>query len=167
MYQSSSLSRFDHVRRRQLLRMKKRSNWFLGPNQSISLDSESVLGSQEASVGKCSLDATSSDALMSDITASDGGTSDGKPEVLRISSDGSYLDDAHTTTTTTDTSHHHTRSRLQPPDIVNGNHAPRSSNSNTPTRKHSSPSHQVTEKDVRYFMVENWYGTPSTASGHS
>ncbi len=158
MYQSSSLSRFDHVRRRQLLRMKKRSNWFLAPNQSISLGSESVIGSREASVGKSSFEATSSDALMS----SDGGISDTPQEVLRLSSDGSYLDDAHHSDNM-----HKPLTRLQPPDIVNGNHAASSSSpSNTPPRKHSSPAHVVTEKDVRYFMVENWYGSPA-AGGHS
>lgn len=37
MYISSSLSRFDNVKRRQMLRMKKRSHWFLSPNDSYRL----------------------------------------------------------------------------------------------------------------------------------
>lgn len=45
------------------------------------------------------------------------------------------------------------------PDYVNGNHH---------LQQHSTPNNtsqrapMVTERDVRYFMVENWYGTPTT-----
>lgn len=80
---STSLSRFDSVRRRQLMRLRKRSNWFLSPN--ISHDSRSALSSFEASGGgissmdPASSEATTSDGTMSDcIPASDG---------IRISSD--------------------------------------------------------------------------------
>lgn len=83
---STSLSRFDSVRRRQLLRLRKRSNWFLSPNTSGQDDSRSALSSFEASGGGISsiIDPASSEAATSDGTMSDCiPTSDG----IRISSD--------------------------------------------------------------------------------
>ena len=175
------------------MRMKKRSNWFLGPNTTVSLES-----SRETSLGKSSLDATSSDALMSDVTASDGGISD-TPVRRRCSSDvgSSFLEEQerlgmavidphllHTSHLThlhhsPHTHHHHLHPphqrspRLQQPDIINGNHATGGTSmlsvdsphhSLTPSPSPSDVDAAVTEKDVRYFMVENWYGKPASPS---
>ncbi len=231
IYQSSSLSRFDYVRRRQIIRMKKRSNWFLAPNISAtSADSHSsFLGSRDRSVGRSSFDGTSSDALMSDVTdRSDGGMSDTHySEGMRLSTeaDTSFLDSSHDQSmigteltaggggvalTTTPASHTHAhafgprgdaavvkatpttattissssggnssgsssnpRHKLQAPDFINGNHsassAPTPSPSLTPSpRPPSTPSHSsISEKDVRCFMVENWYGSPASQGSHS
>lgn len=80
---STSLSRFDSVRRRQLMRLRKRSNWFLTPD--ISYDSRSALSSFEASGGGIS----SMDPASSEATTSDGTMSDCIPgsDGIRISSD--------------------------------------------------------------------------------
>ncbi len=189
IYQSSSLSRFDYVRRRQIIRMKKRSNWFLAPNMgATSGDSHSsFLGSRERSVGRSSFDNTSSDALMSDVTdRSDGGFSDTlHSEGVRLSTevDTSFLDTSHDQSMTGSEYASHVaaaasrgpgnprNTRLQPPDFINGNHSaagsPRSV-SLTPSPSHTSPSNTtISEKDVRCFMVENWYGSPASQSSHS
>lgn len=158
MYQSSSLSRFDNVRRRQLMRMKKRSNWFLANTPT------SQPGSREPSVGKSSLDA-SSDALMSDVTSDFGVTDTPMSDRLRLSSDGgSFLDDSYRTHLRSSSLEAH-RSRLQQPDLINGNHTMAStSSSRGPSPRHSTPSPSVTDKDVRYFMVENCYEASSPHS---
>ena len=183
IYQSSSLSRFDYVRRRQIIRMKKRSNWFLAPNMSAtSADSHSsFLGSRDRSVGRSSFDGTSSDALMSDVTdRSDGGMSDTHySEGMRLSADveTSFLETSHDQSmigsqlaaTTPNSRGGNPRSRLQPPDFINGNHsASGTSPSLTPSPRPSTPSHtSITERDVRCFMVENWYGSPASQGSHS
>ena len=183
IYQSSSLSRFDYVRRRQIIRMKKRSNWFLETNMSAtSADSHSsFLDSRERSVGRSSFDGTSSDALMSDVTdRSDGGMSDTHySEGMRLSTDvdSSFLDTSHDQSMTGSelvaaTSNRrgvNPRSKLQTPDFINGNHsASGTSPSLTPSPRPSTPSHSsITEKDVRCFMVENWYNSPASQGSHS
>lgn len=178
MYQSNSLSRFDHVRRRQLMRMRKRSNWFLAhqhipQNQAnvsmdttygnMSMDSSersALLGSREVSLSRRSCDAGSSEAIMSDMTTSDGGLSDTPyQERIRLSSDSSYLlvpGRSHGPPMYESTP----RPRLQQPDLINGNHSP-----GTPPppghtqRRRSTPTPPVTERDVRCFMQENFYGS--------
>lgn len=81
-YLSTSLSRFDSVKRRQIIRMRKRSNWFLSPNTSY--DSRSALGSYEAA--SCGI--SSMDPASSDVTTSDGGMSDvPTSDAIRLSSD--------------------------------------------------------------------------------
>lgn len=134
--------------------MKKRSSWFLSPHPNTSSENESMLGSREASVGKSSLDGLSSDALMSDITHSDGGMSD-TPERLRLS-DIENIDDSFRITTSTPASKQPAAksSKLHTSDIVNGNSrlSPRPTASQS--ESHSPP---VSERDVRYFMVESWY----------
>ena len=168
------------------MRMKKRSNWFLGPNTTVSLES-----SRETSVGRSSL-ATSSEAIMSDVTVSDGGMSD-TPVRRRCSSDVecSYLEeqDSPAPRMMVDTRHlhpshhpHHFQGHhpprsprlLQQPDVINGNHgnvqgppllsvdSPRHSITSAPSPSDVEPA--VTEREVRYFMVENWYGKPSSTS---
>lgn len=223
MYLSTSLSRFDHVRRRQMLRLKKRSNWFLSPNTSTSMDSESVLGSHKSSMDA----ATSSDALASDVTASDGGLSDG---ALRHSSDCSYEDagSGHLmspgtmTPGVTPIRGHQPLQRLSHmrQDILNANL--QAADTSTPKRKdnngilstsskveaaaaaagthhlhpgselimggasnasppatpdHLQSSHMpssrlpaagaLSESDVRFFMVESYYGSPAQHNGDS
>ncbi len=210
IYQSSSLSRFDYVRRRQIIRMKKRSNWFLAPNMSAtSADSHSsFLGSRDRSVGRSSFDGTSSDALMSDVTdRSDGGLSDThfsegmQHHRMSTEVDSSFLDTSHDqsltgseiaapTATSFGSSSNNPplrglggggggegsrnypaamRSKLHAPDFINGNHsASGTSPSLTPSPRPSTPSHSsITEKDVRCFMVENWYGSPASQGSHS
>ena len=165
------------------MRMKKRTNWFLSPNSSAmdTTQSESMIGggSGDHSVdGKSSYDATSSEALLSDVTASDGGLSDSglrlasdmdttEPSLLLPLPDGKQRLQQHRHSTT---------------DVINGNHrtstpakpsgAPRPGMtmwSPSSPRHHSgsrspSPQVQVTDHDVRYFMVENFYGSGSSAS---
>ena len=178
-YLSSSLSRFDRVRRRQILQMRKRSNWFLSPNPSTSIDTESALGSREASVGKCSIDAMSSDALLSDVTASDGAMSETR-DTLGLSSD---LDSTYGEHELHHEPHHEPlrrlhahnnhrmstpvhggvagggRQRLQlqrPQDSPGGCSQTQSQGSSQQSSRCASP--QVTDTDVKYFMVERIYG---------
>lgn len=195
-YLSTSLSRFDRVRRRQILQMKKRSNWFLSPNPSTSIETESALGSREASVGKCSIDAMSSDALLSDVTASDGAMSESR-DAMRLSSDLDSTFGEQEQQEPHEPLHrlqadnnHHTSSpvrsaaqqqlqqqqqqqqRLRQPPHSPGTHS-QSHSLHSHTHSHSQASSeqssrcaspQVTDRDVKYFMVEHVYGPPDNGN---
>lgn len=139
LYLSTSLSRFDHVRRRQMLRMKKRTDWFLSPPNARSHST-----SREQS------EATSSEAL--DHTMSDGGLSDTEHLDSSGSVTGAGMDISLPLLP-----HRHTA------DVVNGNHL-RTSTPAPPAPPSHSPGN-VTDREVRYFMVDNYYGT--AASGAS
>ena len=167
------------------MRMRKRSNWFLSPNTSTSLETGSF-GSREASVGKCSM-ATSSDILMSDITASDGGMS----ETVASDNDVSFgeqccggnlrmpvhvhhdqldrLSPCAATEAHTNHQHVHTRDTMVPAHHSTPCKAREipSSSAAIPHQQESGscPSPQVSDSDVRYFMVETHYGP--TDNGHS
>lgn len=173
MYLSTSLTRLrERMQRRQTLQMKKRSTWFLSPQ---SLGSASLLGgSHEVSMGKSSLEATSSDALASDVTASDCGMSDTHvSDAAHISSD---LDCTFDDQESLHLRHPPASAPIQRSsrvcqDMINANHGTAlSTPSKSPRRLGSeldksmasmatdSPSSTVTESQVRYFMVENFYG---------
>ena len=172
-YLSTSLSRFDHVRRKQMIRLKKRSNWFLSSNPPPGgTDRE---GSHDTSVGLLSV-AGSSDLLLSDTAMSDGGASDNMPQdSVQITLDMDSTMNGNDTSVTTDVSVDSSLSsskqtQLQPSDIANVNHqshrplhrlSPSSRGCPTPSPSPPSPLSRVTEKEVRYFMVENYYGSPS------
>lgn len=226
---STSLNRFDNVKRRQMIRMKKRSNWFLSPaasktGTSTSIDTESMMGSREQSVGgkssKSSIDAVSSEALSVDAaTTSDGGISDGGG--ARTPYDVECTFDEVTSSSHRNNHHHHTVLLSSAPksdplskrsiitttttvhqDIVNGNHkgstpvttpvitsshvTPRGSHNlmvatpppwNSSHSRSPSPANTTSttsgggrgvsmEREVRYFMVENYYGTPAEHHHH-
>ena len=165
-YLSTSLSRFDHVRRKQMIRLKKRSNWFLSSNPPPGgADRE---GSHDTSVGLLSV-AGSSDLLLSDNALSDGGASDTAPvDNVQITLNMDSTMNGNDTSAMTDVSVESSTSQqiqLQPSDITNVNHqSHRPLQRLSPSSKgHQSPSplSQVTEKEVRYFMVENYYGSSS------
>ena len=234
MFQSSSLTRCDTVKRRQIIRMKKRSNWFLAPSAPVPHNTSS--SSSSSTCGR-SYDGrrTSSDVLMVDpdcdlvdnshnnsssvftsfviphttsstlntvITS----TPDNTHARQRQSPYHQHINDISSITTASNvnrsllTPHHpvdqHSsvniggqvpslsssssalmpspcsgyqpthcnNSMLSSPDYVNGNHHQHnhgnSSANTTPNNAKKSTSPMVTERDVRYFMVENWYGTP-------
>ena len=230
MYQCNSLTRCDTVKRRQIIRMKKRSNWFLAPTAPTTANTSS--SSSTSTCGARSLDGrrTSSDVMMADPDADMAGNGHNSSSVF------TSIVIPHTTaatlktmtTSTPDNSHkrqsspyhlndissinvnrsllsphvdhhhhgsdvsgathssmsssssaltpspcsghqpntHSNNSILSTPDYVNGNHHQsnhgNSSTTTTSTLNNASKSTSpmVTERDVRYFMVENWYGTP-------
>jgi len=156
--------------------MKKRSDWFLGPNKSSHprADSESVLGgSQQLSVGKSSLEATSLDALMSGTALSDARVTNAG-DAMQLSSDyDSSWNDSYVASSEPMLK---VQSRQ---DGISANHGAIASTSTpiksspillppTARARHqlaASPWQEVTEREVRSFMVENYYsnqdGKPS------
>ena len=166
-YLSTSLSRFDHVRRKQMMRLKKRSNWFLSESPGVT-ERE---GSHDTSV------AGSSDMLVSDNATSDGAASDtaentaeniadNTTDNVRIALDMDSTMNGNDNSVTMDLSVESSqRIQLHPSDINNRLHRPlrrlSPSSGAWPTPSPSPPLPRVTDKEVRYFMVENYYGSPS------
>ncbi|XP_013385135.1 uncharacterized protein LOC106155059 isoform X3 [Lingula anatina] len=69
-FQTKSLSRFDIIKKKQIQRMRQRSNWFLGPFNSINLSMDgSDFGdrSRDTSVSRGFSETGTSDAGMSDV----------------------------------------------------------------------------------------------------
>ena len=175
-YLSTSLSRFDHVRRKQMMRLKKRSNWFLTASPGVT-ERE---GSHDTSV------AGSSDMLVSDNAMSDGAASDiadnttdntaddiadNTTDNVRIALDMDSTMNGNDNSVTTDVSVESSqRIQLHPSDMTDINHrlhrplqrlSPSSGAWPTPSPSPPLPLSRVTDKEVRYFMVENYYGSPS------
>jgi len=160
-YQSSSLSRFDNVRRRQLMRMKKRSNWFLSGSPGNANQS----GMQEP----LHVSNTMSDSVVSDTGILETPT----PLSDRLSDGGGSLMESFLSSCNSDKRLSHSLGPFpyrHQPDLLNGNHTLAStSSSQGPSPRHStpSPSPPVTNRDVRYFMVDNCYEAkrpPSTTA---
>ena len=166
--------------------MKKRSNWFLTTSALQNAGGESARGSRETSVGKSSVDAISSDALMSDVTGSDdesndracsddGACSDLARSDAAGSDAGAFSDDPDCSFLN-EVNHGETpasepiprRVVLVEPELsTNGEneHDISDHDNGDITVKTTSPKEgrylqasQLTEREVRYFMVENWYG---------
>lgn len=159
MYQSSSLSRFDNVRRRQLMRMKKRSNWFLSGTPTNT--------SHSGGYDTHHVSNTMSDSVVSDSVVSDTGILE-TPTPLsdRLSDGGGSLMESFLSSYNSDKRLSHSLGPYpyrHQPDLLNGNHTLAStSSSQGPSPRHStpSPSPPVTNRDVRYFMAENCYEGP-------
>ena len=224
MYQCSSLTRCDTVKRRQLIRMKKRSTWFLAPTPaSTTNNTSSSSSSSTCGGGRGSLDGwrTSTDVLMVDTDTMTDNSQNNSLSVFTpiVIPHTTTVTIKTMTTSTPDNSHqrhkqspylHHlndvsviNRSLLSPypnfdhhagsdvsgtslsssssaltpspvnqpnthgnhsilstPDYVNGNHQQHNNGSRSANTAQNTSSPIVTERDVRYFMVENWYGTP-------
>lgn len=185
---STSLSRFDSVKRRQLIRLRKRSHWFLSPN--MSHDCRSALSSFEASGGGISsMDPASSEAATSDGTMSDCVAA---TDAIRVSLDHDCpFDEGVVLCRSTDPVSRRLQVRQRnsaeeimmqtvsqdlPSTQIARQHAPFSQGNVTLAEKKPEKS-QITEtgasslqllppqdsllvqERTRYFMVENYYGT--------
>ena len=177
---STSLSRFDNVRRRQMIRMKKRTNWFLSPNDTMIDSSTATTAATSAATSSAGTSASCTEESYLDVDMSGaglrGGHSTGHVE---------DLDASHTASLLLGTS-----SSSSAADVVNGNHhrgltstpagrrwppvtstgATTTANSSTAAvataadaaaEAASGDGGSVRERDVRCFMVDNYYGSKS------
>ncbi|CAH1800114.1 unnamed protein product [Owenia fusiformis] len=164
LHQSISLTRFENVKKKQMARMKRRSNWFLmEPRPKLNMSLLGDTPDRETSVGKSSLNTASSDML-----ASDGGEGNlSGTELEHQASDGeSVFTEDHDHHEFLDTpaseparSHHNTQVHwTDPSQGINGK------STDSLLEKHSPPKDiryedSLTESEVRYYVVDTWYGS--------
>lgn len=142
MYATKSLGRFDLVRKRQLTRMRKRSDWFLNQsNGSMSMDNDSEYSdfrtSRDISLGKGISETGTSDAGFSDADS-----------VFTEEQDHDRYDRCDTPASEP------ARPCMRPPKIQVDNTERASHINNMHEHLSDIP---FTELEERYFVKETWY----------
>ena len=157
-FMSTSLNRMDTVRRRQLLRLRKRSDWFLGPAGSV--DAESAIGGSQ-------------DVLS--VTVGGGGAGETNASLDSLdefpSASGAETPDSTLNTTAATTtplsgrrSEHRPLQRLCAGLTLTAAPSPPCAADAEAAAEADDSQGLMSTSEVRYFMVENEYGSDAATS---
>ncbi|XP_050390664.1 uncharacterized protein LOC126809868 isoform X1 [Patella vulgata] len=153
-YQSRSLSRFNSVKRKQLERLRQRSDWFLGPNYKDIKSSEDREQGSNAESGASVTRASSEGAVLEVFSDADSVFTDNTSRSESPASEPvrSFL----ASQVRRDIIHSDTVAEMTMSDIGQLTDMSRES--------HDITEEDMTETETRCFVVEHQYGNPGSTS---